>query len=76
MKPANGQILMDLTERESLMCESILKTQIGLQGTGYVLMKKIVCVLKWKYKRSPKRFQEIIEDVAPAFSERGAELIL
>jgi hypothetical protein len=76
MKPANGQITMELTKEESMQLEKIIKTQPGREGTGYVLIKKIIAVLKWKYKRHPERVQEILLDIAPAFSKHGAELIL
>jgi hypothetical protein len=76
MKPANRVIEMELTKDESLFCEKLLKTQPGLHGTGYILLKKIFAVLKFKYKKAPEKALAILKDVAPALSKSGAELEL
>lgn len=76
MKPANREIPMDLTEQESKQIEFTIMRQPGYNGTGYVLAKKIMAVLKWKFKKQPDRPWEILKDIAPAFSKSGAELVL
>lgn len=85
-RPAEKNIRVDVDEKTSLQIEHIMKTQPGLNGTGYVLMKKVYAVLQWKYngsvngtgkrKRQSERPMEILHEISPALSQDGDLLVL
>src|SRR5215831_4730341 len=77
-KPATGEISMDLDERDSRMLEYMMRDQPGREGTGYVLLKKICAVLKWRYKRTkePDKWREIIKEFGESLAKNGAEVML
>lgn len=58
---------------ESRYLGGLVKEQAG-QSTPYVLLKKILSVLKWKYDKT--KAIQIIKDFAPSLSKNGARLIL
>lgn len=74
--PANGCIDVNVSKERSRQLEKMISAQPGLQGTGYVLLKKTVAVLEWRYKENPEHVDEILNDIAPSFGKDGAELIL
>lgn len=76
VKPASGEIDVKTSEARSRYLEHIMKHQPGLMGTGYVLMKKIAAVLEWKYSKQQKKIDELFEDIAPALSRDGGELVI
>lgn len=76
VRPANRQIQVVISEARSKQLETSMKSQPGLHGTAYVLMKKIVAVLEWKYNGDTKKIQELLRDIAPALSKNGDSLIL
>jgi hypothetical protein len=79
VRPANKQIPMILSKDRSRQIENMMKYQPGLQGTAYILMKKVVSVLDWKYGSNNgggKRVTEILEDLAPSLSKDGGRIIL
>jgi len=65
----------NLEEKESSMLLGMVQDQAS-QGTPYVLLKKIYCVLKWKYKRTPEKVEEIINDFAPSLTREGTKMVL
>jgi hypothetical protein len=77
-RPATGEISMDLTEDESRMLEPLIREQPGRHGTGYVLLKKICAVLKWRYKRTqrPDHWKAVILEFGQSLASRGAEVEL
>jgi hypothetical protein len=66
----------NLTEDESAVLRGMLRDQ--LSTTPYVLLKKIACVLKWKYEQSstPGHWKHILNDVSPSFRKKGGKLTL
>jgi hypothetical protein len=46
------------------------------QATPFVLLKKIFSVLKWKYKKEPKKAITLLENFAPSLSKNGAPIEL
>ena len=76
-RPANRQIQVTISESRSRQIERIMRSQAGFHGTAYVLMKKIVAVLEWKYSgNNPKRISQLLDELAPALSKDGGKLIL
>lgn len=77
-RPAAGEIQMDITDDESKLLEPFMAEQPGRHGTGYVLLKKIAAVLKWRYKRTkePDRWKEIIKEFGQSLSGKGCEVVL
>lgn len=77
-RPVNRRIPYRIEPNESEMIGSILREQPGGNATAYVLLKKIFCVLRWKYpvKNGIDRATEIIKDLAPALTSKGGKLIL
>ena len=77
-RPANKQIRVSMGPERSKQIEKAMKYQAGLQGTGYVLMKKIVAVMEWKYGNNGRRnrVSELLEDISPALSKDGGKLVL
>lgn len=67
-----------LTEDESRTIRKMVREQPG-QETPYVLLKKIACVLKWKYQRVPdpsRKTMDILKDFATCLTRSGAEMVL
>lgn len=75
-RPANNVIKMNIAEARSRQLESMMKYQPGLQGTAYVLLKKIVAVMEWKYNGHPERVAQVLEDIRPALSKDGGKILL
>jgi hypothetical protein len=73
--PINHEIPYSVTEQESRQLEIWLKDQRG-DATPYVLLKKILCVLKWRHRKNPARPMQIIRDLSPCLSKNGGEMIL
>lgn len=76
--PANNHIEYNINESESRMLHVMCKDQVG-DVTPYILLKKIFCVLKWKYdanKKMVKRPMQIMQDLKPALTKQGVELEL
>jgi hypothetical protein len=78
VRPANRQIQVNITAERTRQMERMMREQSGFNGPGYVLLKKIVAVLEWKYGSNggPKRVTAILEDLAPGFSKNGGMVIL
>jgi hypothetical protein len=76
VRPANRQIEVVITDTRSRELEKIMKSQPGLHGTAYVLLKKIIAVLEWKYNGDRKKIHSVISDIAPSLSKNGDNLIL
>jgi hypothetical protein len=77
-RPATGEIAMDIDEQESQMLEPFMREQPGRNGTGYVLLKKIAAVLKWRYKRTkqPDHWKTIIKEFGQCLAPKGADVEL
>lgn len=77
-RPATGEISMDITEDESRILEPMMAEQPGRYGTGYVLLKKVCAVLKWRYKRTkdPERWKAIIKEFGQSLRAGGVEVEL
>jgi hypothetical protein len=74
--PGLAGIPWKIEDSESRYLMSLTKDQPG-QSTPYVLLKKVFCVLRWKYDRTdPKRAMRIMKDFAPSLTKNGARLIL
>jgi hypothetical protein len=74
--PGNKFIKMSVTEYESASLQKALRDQPG-QTTPFVLLKKILSVLHWKYdKTEPKRAWEIMKDFLPCLEKHGTEIVL
>jgi len=65
----------NITEEESKRLFLMVKGQAS-QGTPFVLLKKIYCVLKWKYRDQPNRVADIMSDFAPALGKDGAPIAI
>lgn len=78
VRPANRQIQVNISRERTLQMEKMMQEQVGFNGTGYVLLKKIVAVLEWKYGNNggSKRVADLLADLAPAFSKNGGKIIL
>jgi len=75
-RPANGKIPYTLTDQESQRIQHVLKEQPGGNATAYVLLKKIMCVWKWKFGKESTRPNELLKDLTPGLSRNGAYLEL
>ena len=79
-RPINSNIKAQETPPElSSKLRHMMQEQPGLNGTGYVLLQKIVSVLLWKYGangKGTKAVMEILNDVAPSFSKDGGRITL
>lgn len=74
--PGNKFIPLCVSDKENTELRLMLKEQVGTT-TPFVLMKKILSVLHWKYdKDEPKRAWYIMEDFAPCLLREGAEIDL
>lgn len=65
----------NITEEESKRLQLMVKEQPS-QSTPFVLLKKIYCVLKWKYKEDPGKVADIMSDFAPCLKREGIGVIL
>lgn len=72
MTPAQD-IPMNVTKEESEKIEKAIKQQ--WEVTPYVLLKKVMTILKWKYAKNPKRAWDIFDDFAPSLSKSRFEPI-
>jgi hypothetical protein len=75
-RPANRTIKVAISEERSLKIEKIMKSQPGLHGTGYVLMKKIVAVLEWKYNGNGGKVIDLLDEIAPSLGKNGDQIFL
>ena len=79
-RPANRVIQVTLSKERSRRLEYMMKSQPGLHGTGYVLLKKITAVLEWKYANTnglaDSKIEELLEELTPSLSKNGDHLIL
>lgn len=74
--PGNKTIPYKVSEEEDKELRVMLKEQVGTT-TPFVLMKKILSVLHWKYdKRYPKKARQIIQDFAPCMLRNGTDIVL
>lgn len=74
--PGNRSIPYDITDAEDARLRIMVKHQPGEQ-TPFVLIKKIFCVLKWKYfKRDPRLPMDIMVDFSQSLKREGANIIL
>jgi len=62
------EIPFNVTDAESRKIEGMLKGQ--WEATPYVLLKKILAVLKWKYPREPKKPMRIMEELADCLDNK------
>jgi len=78
LKPATGEIPMELSEEESRFIEPMMIEQPGRHGTGYVLLKKICAVLKWRYKRTkePEHWREVIKEFSQCLKKTGGTVVI
>lgn len=77
-RPANRTINVTINEERSKQLETIMRAQPGLHGTGYVLIKKILAVLEWKYSGNGQsnRIDQLLKEIAPALGKNGDQIIL
>lgn len=88
-RPTNAHIPVELSEKKSRAIEHIMRSQPGLHGTGYVLMKKVFSILEYKYSgngygggagthriKPSKRPYEILEEIASALSKDGDAIVI
>jgi len=74
--PGNRSIPHSVDQDESYKLRGFLKEQPGTT-TPFVLMNKILSVLKWKYgKTEPKKPMQIVADFAQCLRRDGAEIEL
>lgn len=74
--PGNRFIPYTVQQEENHNIRGYIKEQPG-QHTPFVLMKKILCVLKWKYdKEDPKKAMILMKDFSPCLRRDGADIIL
>jgi hypothetical protein len=64
-----------LTEKESARCVKFLRWYKDIE-TPLILLKKIACVLKWRYKEDPERSMAVLEDFSECLTKTGAKLCL
>lgn len=70
---ASKEIPYAVSDSESQELATMLKDQSSAE-TPFILLKKILSALKWRYPNDRKKPMEILRDVAPAFSKGGAEM--
>lgn len=61
-------IPFNVTETESKYIEKMLEGQ--WEATPYVLLKKMLAVLKWKYPRQPKKPMEIMDQLGECINNK------
>lgn len=74
-RPANRQIKVAISDERSRQLEKMMKSQPGLYGTAYVLLKKITAVLDWKYSSNGKT-DELLGELVRCLSKTGDEITL
>jgi hypothetical protein len=70
--PADRRIDMEITKEESIFIARLLRFH-HQRETPTILMRKIVAVLKWKFR---KDWKAILTDFAPSLSHQGAKVSL
>jgi hypothetical protein len=73
--PQDRMIPYDITAAEAKWLRNALRDQVD-DMTSQILLQKIYCVLKWKYKEKPGRAREIIEQIEPLLTKNGGEVDL
>jgi hypothetical protein len=70
-------IKYNLTEDDSNFVLSLMREQPDRSG-GFILLKKIACVLKWKYttSKSPDAYKLILKDIGGTLRRDGGTLEL
>ncbi len=71
--PNNGIIPYSVTKSESTKIRNLLGTQPAIDSP-FILMKKILCVLKWRHRQN--KAMDILEDFSESLGERPARLII
>lgn len=66
---------LEITPAESEKLYRMLKYQGG-EAIPLVLLKKMFCVLRWRYKKEPERAMKIIEDFSTSLGKSPAELTI
>jgi len=61
-------IPFNVTEDESRKIEKMLEGQ--WEATPYVLLKKIYAVLKWKYRKHPRRAMELMDELSECVNNK------
>lgn len=69
-----SMIKYDLTEEDSKLVEKILQGQ--WEATPYVLLKKIYCVLRWKYKEDKQQPLRILKEFSEGLNNQMAEIFI
>jgi hypothetical protein len=62
------EIPFNVTDKESRIIENMLKGQ--WEVTPYVLLKKILAVLKWKYPGEPKKPMQIMDELGACLDNK------
>lgn len=70
--PNNNTIPYSITAKESKYIRSLLGTQA--RETPFVLLKKILCVLKWRY--NARKGMRLLEEFAEGLGDKAARLTL
>jgi len=73
--PQDRMIPYDVTAAEAKWLRNALRDQVD-DMTSQILLQKIYCVLKWKYKKEPGRARHIIEQIEPLLTKNGGEIDL
>lgn len=73
--PRSKAIPYNITELESSYLSRFVQDQAG-DATPYVLLKKILAVLKWKHRKDELRPMAIMKDFRQSLMKGGAELEL
>lgn len=73
--PGLKGIPFNITDTESRYLRTIINDQPG-RTTPYVILKKLMSVLKWKHPKNNGRAMEIMRDFAPSLSKNGGMLNL
>lgn len=66
---------IDISTTESERIYRMLKYQGG-EAIPFVLLKKMFCVLKWRYRNEPKRAMQTLDDFATSLGKNPGELTL
>jgi hypothetical protein len=75
-KPGNKFIPLNNNDKENDEMRVMLREQVGTT-TPFVLLKKILAVLHWKYdKEDSKKAMKIMRDFAPCLLREGDEITL
>lgn len=76
--PGNRNIPYNLEMAESTKVRALMREQPPASSTPYVLLKKIACVLKWKYANSKPEvnYMKILGDFSESLKKQGANIVL